>query len=238
MKVFLSYSFNDNHIVNLIQNQLHQNNIDTLSLDSNIQPGEMIFERIGDFIKNSQVYLIFLSKNSETNRNVLNERDYIFSEWKNDPSKKIIPIILDKNVNIPLFLDQFVFIDFSNNEKIQKNMPLLVNSITRTPDRSITGNDVNIHIENYIKTNKERLEFEKIEYKKEFQAKSKKSFLYILIYCYVLIGIFVLIFSTNILHLPPDSLPYIIGFLSGVICFIVLQFIFLRLKKNDDGRSQ
>lgn len=96
MKVFISAASSDRKIAAFVQRELEQKQIDTFTIEDNLKPGEMVFDAIKRSIKNSQSYLIFLSKAVETNQNVLNEMDYIILEWKNDPTKKLYLLSLTK----------------------------------------------------------------------------------------------------------------------------------------------
>lgn len=117
-------------------------------------------------------------------------------------------------------------------------MSLLINSIISTNVRNLSDADLTTHIENYIKINKDNLEVEKREYKNKLQQKSKKTLLYLLIYCYVLIGLFVLIFSTKIFYFSTSLLTFAIGVGCGIFSGFILQYIFVKfIKKNNSGRS-
>ena len=241
MNVWLSYSNEDIQIVNQIRDKLTQiRNIQIFTADLDIRPGDLYIGKIVELIKNSQIFLIFVSKNSEKSRYFSSEVALILSEWEKDPNKKVIPIILDKESIIPPFLNRFAGLDLSGPRKISDNISLLIDSIETDSKITLSNDEINSYYNDYIRNNYEILEQQKKEYKKKSIIKSSKLYFYLIIYFYVLIFIFSFFFLTEIT--PVNSFTselflLLLGLLLGFV-FGIWYSNFIDHFKNKIKRSQ
>jgi hypothetical protein len=236
MKIWLNYSKEDFAIVEAIQNDLGQSNLEISFIDLNLNPGDLIIEKVIKSIKNANVYLIFISRNSEKNKYFLSDIGLILSELKKDVTKKIIPIVLDKDVVIPPFLNQFQTLDFSKAKNRDERLPLinsLIDSIRISPESSISEGEILNNYDNFIKTGNIILEEEKKDYKKESQLKFKKLLFFLLIYFYILLVIFVIFTSINFIHIPISVINFFIGILFGIMVCILIQMFFSKYSKKN-----
>ena len=212
MNVWLSYSNEDIQIVNQIRDQLSQiSNIHIYSADLDIRPGDIYIGKIVELIKNSQIFLIFISKNSEKSGSLSSE----------------VAIILDKESLIPPFLNRFAGLDLSTQRKILDNISLLIDSIETDSKITLSNDEINIYYKDYIKKNNEKLEQEKEKYKKKSLVQSKKLFFYLVIYFYVLISIFLFIFVTEIIPVTTftsELFLFLLGVMFGILCFSFIDY--------------
>jgi len=111
-KIFISYANNDRDYADKIRRTL-MNERFVLNIDEkNIQVGENIKNVISNEIKSSSIFIVLLSQNSIKSDFVNNEIKYAIEN-----GKKILPVLIEKDVDIPTELMDIQFADFSENEK-------------------------------------------------------------------------------------------------------------------------
>lgn len=236
MNVKLIYSAEDASVANRIRNELVHKQIHVNSIENNIKPGDLFIETLVTSIKESQIFLFLISKNSVKSEVFSSEIAITLSEWRNDSTKKIIPIILDHEAKIPPFLNQFIWLDLSVRS-FDESLDLLIKSIESDSSRTLSDDELKQHYENYIQTSKGLLNQEKNEYKSESQAKFKKFLFYFIIYVYILIGFFTLFFFTNIFPLRifnNDLFPFLVGLIIGVLTMFVIKIYYDKKKEGEN----
>lgn len=110
-KIFISHSFLDNEIVDLIRNKLRSERF-ILNIDErNILIGENIKDSINKELDSSSIVIVILSKNSSKSEFVNYEIEKALED-----GKKILPVIIDKDVTVPKSLSNIKYADLSDNK--------------------------------------------------------------------------------------------------------------------------
>ena len=117
MKIWISYSFADKEFVSVLKTQLQNAQLEVVDYDNAVMFGDNIEDSIYNSISTADALLIILSKNSSDS--LLTEMGIIIGEIKKNRHKKFIPIILDTQTPIPLFIKSYKYLDLTN-EKTQK----------------------------------------------------------------------------------------------------------------------
>jgi len=170
MKIWISYSFADKKFVSALKTKLQNVQLEVVDYENAAMPGDNIEDSIYQSIWEADVLLVVLSKDSVNSHSLFAEMGMIISEIKNNRHKKFIPILLDGQISIPLFVKSYKYLDLTENnstEQIEKLIEML---------KLLNQKDI-------------LLEKEKNEYKKE--AKKRQLTLYI-----TLIGSIMAVFAT------------------------------------------
>jgi hypothetical protein len=237
MYVHLIYSFKDRVFVEKIRNVLTRNDLQVFEIE-NLKIGASIIESIAQSIKNSQIFLFFISKNSEKSEFFSSEIALVLSEYERDQTKKIIPIILDNDVTIPPFLNQFMWLDLSTPEGAEEKLELLIRSIKADSIRQLSKDEISTYQKTYIKIGSAQLDQEKNQYQIISEEKSKdfrKFLLYLFIGVYSLIAIFGFYFLMKFLNIEffsPDFFMFIIGILCGILASVLSHKMYKKIKNG------
>ena len=129
IRLFLSHTSKDKPIVRRIGDDLESLGLKIWLDEKQIIAGDSITDKLADGLSKYDVFLIFISKKSvkapwvkEELRVALNKR------VKTDGKLKIIPILLEE-CEIPIFLEDYVYVDFSDLSKYQDAISFLSDSI-------------------------------------------------------------------------------------------------------------
>lgn len=130
MKVFISHSERDRDTAERLKAALEQNGIGIVSFDD-LAPGDAINEHIVDAIENSDAVLVLISEASSKSPWVASEIALALSS-KLRNNKPIIPLLLERGVEVPFFLRNVLYLDFSRPEDLETNVARLVASLKRS----------------------------------------------------------------------------------------------------------
>ncbi len=111
-KIFISFAHEDYEFAAQIRKVLLNERF-ILNIDKeNIKVGENIKQIILNEIKSSSIFIFLISKNSIKYQFVKNELEYAIEN-----GKKILPVLIEKNVDIPEELKDIQFADFTENKE-------------------------------------------------------------------------------------------------------------------------
>jgi hypothetical protein len=108
-KVFLSYNIHDTYFATKVKNDLKENHIIVFNENDIIKPGDVLNYELETYIKQSDVFIIIISKNTYKSKFLKGE-----IEIAKKNNKLIIPIITE-GAEIPNFLNQYKVADFRIN---------------------------------------------------------------------------------------------------------------------------
>jgi hypothetical protein len=224
MKIWLSYYNKDRYIGDKILNFLQKTELEVIDSNSVISPGDSIFEKMYHLIQESDVYLIILSKNSSSDNFYPPELSLILSEYKKHPNKKIIPLIIDKDVVFPPFLTQFLGIKLTNYSKFEDFTNKLIQAI-QIKEAPIHSEDKSFrYFKDEIEMNQLLIQKELQEFKISREQEIKQFKVFIFSFFLTLIGIVLSLISLFFLPVSIDS--FTAGIILGAIFGIVLSIIF------------
>jgi len=164
MKVYLSYTNEGEYLAQLIRKELENQNIQVWSSRENIIPGEAWINSILHAIESSDAFLPIISKNSYSSSGSNSEISLALSSQRISKTQKIIPILAEKNAEIPFFLRDIQYADFSNKDLFNEQLTKLVYLLKS--ERSIKEADQEFQLQNkinYLKADMEALETQILE---------------------------------------------------------------------------
>lgn len=92
---------------------------------------------VSEKISTSDAVLFFISKNSEKSAYLQYEMSIAISNRSNGKKVKLIPVLLDRNVDIPFFLKEFVYLDLSDSAKFEESMEKLLHGLDHVDTVSV-----------------------------------------------------------------------------------------------------
>ena len=118
--VFISHSRADNPIAHRLTDDLRDAGL-TVWIDEKVQPGQNWAATISEAIDSSKNILILLSEHSAKSDWVRSEAALAFSKKE----KRVIPVLLSRNADIPIILRSLQSLDLSEDERYESNVELL-----------------------------------------------------------------------------------------------------------------
>ncbi|MBN1996241.1 pentapeptide repeat-containing protein [candidate division KSB1 bacterium] len=115
-KIFISYSHADAVFAHKLENALLDNSIDVWIDRKEILVGDSLIDKIREGIDSSQYVCAILSNTSVESRWVQNELDLAMNDQIENQKVKVLPLVINKDVELPGFLKGKLYIDFSNEE--------------------------------------------------------------------------------------------------------------------------
>ena len=129
MNIFVSYSQKDSKFVHTLTDALRRNGFSAFDPLRDVKPGDSIPLRISKEISKADVVLLVLSKASTRSKWVKIEWSYAISLRESHSGKRIIPILLDSDVEIPFFLKDVLWLDFRNSKTRSENISKLIETL-------------------------------------------------------------------------------------------------------------
>lgn len=94
IKVFISYSAEDTYKKDILKKKFEENNQTTpLVVEDFKQPAKDLSEKIKEFMKKSDVFVVLLTEKSMYNQWVNQEIGFAFSHYLSGKKSKIIPVV-------------------------------------------------------------------------------------------------------------------------------------------------
>lgn len=132
MKVFISHSHKDKEVVRRLADDLRRYDFDVWLDEDLISPGEQWTDKINESLESSDVVLIIMSHNTSESRFQTSEIAFAVASQRKHPSKRVIPILIEKNAEVPFFLRDIVYCDLSSKDQYENNLKSLVQALSRS----------------------------------------------------------------------------------------------------------
>lgn len=128
MNVFISHNSKDKAFVKKLANALESHNIRCWIDEAEIRFGESLVQKISDAINNIDLVIAVISNNSILSNWVRQELDWAMTKEIKGCKIVIIPIIIQK-CDIPFFLANKLYADFTNTNQFESTLTKLIESI-------------------------------------------------------------------------------------------------------------
>ena len=131
MNIFISHSHSDKATVRKIAEDLKRHGI-TIWLDEElITPGDNWLDKINSAVENSDAILVIISRNTEQSRWQTSEIAFAVSAQRQNSTKKIIPILIDREAEVPFFLKDRLYCDLSSKDTYARNFDQLIKALQK-----------------------------------------------------------------------------------------------------------
>lgn len=116
-KMFISYSTKDRVWAQKLYNDLKRAGADVFEFERTAEPGEQAWKTVLKNIASSGYFLLLVSANSNQSEPVDREIGFAYHRNANgkDP-KRMIPILLEEGCELPLQMEMFTSLDFTENQ--------------------------------------------------------------------------------------------------------------------------
>lgn len=247
MKIFISYSHKDADFVEIVKKELSELDIEVSELKDELNIGDNIAINIDKKIRESDAYIVILSKSYLNSKWSDLELMLIFEQsFQKKAQKKIFPILIEKIPRMPALIRDFAYADLTNKADqktdVKKFVLQLFNSLST---QNIVNSSASYRrIKEIIKEKESFLRMQELDYNLHFkkQMRLRKlfrwSFLIILIIS--LFTSFVLLFwgyDYELMVLGQEIgfqniIFYFLGFLTAIIPSLYLALKFKNKKDN------
>ena len=212
MKIWISYSFADREFVSVLKTQLQNAQLEVVDYDNAVMFGDNIEDSIYNSISTADALLIVLSKNSSDS--LFTEMGIIISEMKNNNQKKFIPILLDTQIPIPLFIKSYKYLDMTNDNNQEEQIKQLIEILK-------------IYSQYNIVAEKEKNEY----YKKNKQRKFTLA-LALLTTIMTLVAFIMTFIYTGSINIDKNVIMYVVSAAIAVFAGTFFSIFFQLLKKK------
>lgn len=229
MRVFLSHSNEDSDIARKVRNYLVHNGLNVFDDKNDITTGSNLTASINKAISSSDAVLFFVSKNSEKSQWVQHEMSLAVSNKLNGKDVKLIPLVLDKNAEIPFFLKDYLYLDISRSKDFESSMAKLIEGIKSEPTTSVRE-DLDAKVAD-IEIEKAFLELKSIEHEEFKKFKTRQMFFVSMIVTLVsaiIVSVGLLGWAAKIDY---SNFEWIIAFLAGVMASMLGSVLYMRKER-------
>ncbi|KVX03221.1 toll/interleukin-1 receptor domain-containing protein [Shewanella frigidimarina] len=229
MRVFLSHSYEDNDIASKVRNYLAHHDLTVFDDKADIATGASLNASISQAISDSDVVLFFVSKNSEKSQWIQQEMSLAVSNRLKGKDVKLIPIVLDRNAEIPFFLKDYLYLDMSKSKDFDISMKKLVDGIKSNSKTSVKQ-DLEATVAN-IEIEKELLKIKSLEHEEFKKFKTRQMFFVSMIVTLVS----AIVASVGLLgwlaKVDYSNFEWIIAFLAGAMASMFGSIIYMKKEK-------
>lgn len=226
MNIFLSYSHEDSEVVDKVRNFLASHEITVFNDRTDIGAGESLTASINQAISNSDAVLFFVSKNSEKSQWIQQEMSLAVSDKLKGRNVKLIPVLLDRSVEVPFFLKDYLYLDMSKPADFNSTMARLISGLKETSKstakQDLEAKAINIEIE------KEILQLKTLEHE-ELQKYKTRQLFFVSAIVTLISAVFVSVGLLGWLTESENSnLEWILAFVSGSVASLVGSFLYMK----------
>ncbi len=239
MNIWITYSYHDKEFVDKLKNGLTSKGHTISLVEHTIEIGDSILKTIEDHIMRADAFLIVFSKESKKSKWFTFELFLLINEVTNrKKEKRLIPIVINKGIKLPPFIDQIVYADFTNQDNFENSFHKLLTSLEKPKTNGLLETEKTI--ETLIKEKEKLLQLQKQIYEldntKRVEIKRLFSFSIIITMIAAIIST-VLVFSeffnaTDILY----STQIFYYFLGVLTTLIPTMYYILKNKRNKNGK--
>ncbi len=142
MKIFLSYSHQDQEYADLLTKQLSDAGHDIWQDRLKLKAGDNLIEKVNLGIKQAQVLIVIVSKNSLRSKWVMHEFSALALGNLSSENRKVIPVLIDSSP-VPNYLSKYVYIDLSKGveQGINRLLAALSEEIEIPQRRTLSENE-------------------------------------------------------------------------------------------------
>lgn len=131
--IFLSHSSADKPFVRKLAADIHRNGFYAWVDEAEIKLGDSLIGKIEEGIENTDYLGVVISSNSIKSEWVTREVRIALNQEIHGKRVKVLPILLE-NVNIPSFLLDKKYADFTTEEKYKSSLQLILDRLSSLPD--------------------------------------------------------------------------------------------------------
>lgn len=226
MNVFLSHSRDDNQVAQKVRKYLVHHGISVFDDKNDIATGANLTASISEAINTSDAVLFFISKSSDKSQWVRQEMSLAVSNKFHGKDVKLIPIVVEKNAEIPFFLKDYVYLDISGSSNFESSMNKLLEGLT-TEQKTSLEQDLAAKVSN-IEIEKEFLKLKSLEHQEDKKFKTRQMFFVSMIVTLISAIVVSFGFLGWVAKIEYSNFKWVIGFLVGAIASMAASILYMR----------
>jgi len=234
MRVFLSHSVLDTAQAHRIRNYFSHHNTDVSFVMPDMTTGSNLQENIYDSINNSDAILFLISKNTEKSEWMSQEISLATYNKLKGKDIRLIPLLLDKDVEVPFFLKNYLYLDISDNTKFQDAMLKLTHALNKKTNTTM-NEELSFQAER-IKIEEDYLKIMKLEHQEYKKHQSRQLFLLLMISTTMSAALVSLSLVGWLAKIEFSQFEWIFGLLVGI--FSSALGVLFYLKKAKSNRAE
>ncbi|MFX0101021.1 MAG: toll/interleukin-1 receptor domain-containing protein, partial [Candidatus Hodarchaeota archaeon] len=126
--IFLSHSSKDKDFARKLEKELSANNIQVWIDEKDIRGGQPIPSKVLEGLAKTDLFIIIISKNSNTSKWVNFELQYMFNRQMKENRTIILPVYLE-DCKLPPLIEIFKYFDFRDEKGYKSHLEELINNI-------------------------------------------------------------------------------------------------------------
>lgn len=130
MNIFISHNHQDKEFVRRISADLRAGGFSVWLDEDIVSVGENWTDKITEALERSDIILVVLSANSSNSTFQNSEIAYALASQRKNPSKRVVPLVIDKKAELPFFLKDVAYADFSSQEKYNEQLQHLIQALS------------------------------------------------------------------------------------------------------------
>ena len=230
MKVFLSYSHKDKEIVRKIADDLQREGVSVWFDENVIKPGESWAEKLSEAVAKADAVIVVISRNTAASQWQTSEIAFAISAQRQDASKRVIPVVIDKGVDLPFFLKTVLYCDLSDDSAYKRNFPQLIQALQYS-------NATSSPVQNIDRFRIDSLKAERYMLAKEMEIQVRKKIIWSTSILGALASVITASFALFVGYLgnivwDHGTVNFVVGALAGVISSIIAIFAVRLLHKR------
>jgi len=127
MRVFLSYSHQDQKYADLLTKHLSEAGHDVWQDKLNLKLGDNLIEKVNQGIKEAQALIVIVSESSLRSKWVMHEFSALALGDLSSESRKVIPVLID-STSVPSYLSKYLYIDLTKG--LEQGIQSLISSLS------------------------------------------------------------------------------------------------------------
>lgn len=134
--VFISYARDDAPFAKRLGSALEREGIGVWLDEESIRPGDLWISEVSKAIQTAKVFMPVISSSYSNSSFASTEIAVAIGAQSGDPSKMIIPVVIDRNARLPTFIDQYQYLDLSADRDFYDGVSKIRNIIRDEGARS------------------------------------------------------------------------------------------------------
>lgn len=126
MRVFLSYSHQDQKYADLLNKHLSDSGHEVWQDKINLKVGDNLIEKVNSSIKEAQALIVIVSKNSLRSKWVMHEFTALALGDLSSENRRVIPVLIDSSP-VPSYLSKYVYVDLTKG--IEQGIDSLIGAL-------------------------------------------------------------------------------------------------------------
>ncbi|MFT6099930.1 MAG: hypothetical protein ACJAYF_002480 [Arenicella sp.] len=131
MRIFLSYSHQDQKYADNISKHLTEAGHEVWQDKLNLKVGDNLIEKVSVGIKKAQAVIVIVSENSRKSKWVMHEISALALGDLSSKDRRVIPVLVDSST-VPSYLSKFLYVDL--NKGIDAGIYSLINALHETEE--------------------------------------------------------------------------------------------------------